>query len=90
MNTDPRLILYNQNGPLMAASQFQYNGNISSMTWATRQDPVVCAYDYRYDDLNQLSSGNYFRAGVNSLIHNGLLDKRFINHYANNNITTSK
>ena len=82
------MTLHYQNGPIMATSQLQYNGISSSMTWATKQDPVVCAYGYKYDDLNRLSNGKYFRGGDNGMVHDGSFDERFIDYDANGNLKT--
>ncbi len=36
-----------------------YNGNISSMTWATGSDSQLCGYKFMYDGLNRMTDALY-------------------------------
>ena len=52
-------LLYNDPGENLYNSKL-YNGNISQTIWSTASDNVSRYYNYYYDDLNRITSANYY------------------------------
>ena len=52
----------------------QYNGNISSVNWATNRDQYKSAYVYKYDSLNRLSKAEYYQNNGSGYSHDGSFD----------------
>ena len=53
---------YDKSSGVFSGSGFtrqQYNGNISGMIWRSKGDAVQRKYDYGYDSVNRLLSGNF-------------------------------
>ncbi len=70
------------------SAPLQYNGNISSVNWATNHDGVKSAYAYNYDDLDRLTSGAYYQGNGNGYSHDGSFDEKDLAYDANGNLTT--
>ena len=70
------------------SAPLQYNGNISSVNWATNHDGVKSAYAYNYDDLDRLTSGAYYQGNANGYSHDGSFDEKDLAYDANGNLTT--
>jgi len=66
--------------------QLQYNGNISTMEWATNRPDERFAYGFTYDALNRLSGGEFYRNLIGAYSHDGSYDEDGITYDENGNI----
>jgi hypothetical protein len=68
----------------------QYNGNISGTVWKSAGDDVGRKYDFTYDDVNRLMTGNFLQNTTGSAWDNGYIDFTTGNlkYDANGNILT--
>ena len=52
----------------------QYNGNITGTVWKSAGDGVGRKYDFTYDDVNRLTSGNFLQNTTGTAWDNGYID----------------
>ena len=72
-----------------SSNPVQYNGNISSVNWATNLNQVKSAYRYNYDGLNRLTQGEYYQANDEGYYgHDGSFDEKNLTYDENGNIKT--
>jgi len=71
-----------------SANPVQYNGNISSVNWATNRDQMKSAYIYGYDDLNRLTKGEYYQGSNGGYSHGGSFDEKNLTYDENGNLKT--
>ncbi|MDP4280870.1 MAG: DUF6443 domain-containing protein [Bacteroidota bacterium] len=79
------LILHYEDELTDVTDQVQYNGNISSMEWKTSRDNNKYAYGFRYDEMNRLNHGIFYK-NSGSWTHDFSFDERDITYDANGNI----
>ncbi len=63
-----------------------YNGNVAQTLWISQANSFLRSYDYRYDELNQLTDAYYSNISKNII---GAYDKK-LTYDANGNILTLK
>lgn len=66
----------------------QYNGNISSVKWATNLNKERYGYDYSYDENNQLTHATFYKSSGEGFMHDGSFDERNISYDPNGNLLT--
>jgi len=66
----------------------QYNGNISSVYWATNLNQVKSGFGYKYDELNRLTHGEYYRGTDYGCLHDGSFNEKNLTYDANGNLKT--
>ena len=72
-----------------SSNPVQYNGNISSVNWATNHDQEKSAFRYSYDNLNRLTQGEYYRANDEGFyFHDGSFDEKNLTYDGNGNLQT--
>ena len=64
----------------------QYNGNISSVNWATNLNSLKSAYVYAYDSLNRITKAEYYHGTEGAYAHDGSFDEKNIGYDENGNI----
>ncbi len=77
-----------KNAMIGSSNPVQYNGNISSVNWATNNNQVQSADGYGYDELNRLTHGEYFQVTDNGYSHDGSFDEKNLTYDANGNLQT--
>lgn len=66
----------------------QYNGNISSVKWATNLNKERYGYDYSYDENNRLTHATFYKSSGEGFMHDGSFDERNISYDPNGNLLT--
>jgi RHS repeat-associated protein len=66
----------------------QYNGNISSIKWATNLNKEWYGYDYSYDEINRLTHATFYKSSGEGFMHDGSFDERNISYDPNGNLLT--
>jgi RHS repeat-associated protein len=66
----------------------QYNGNITSVKWATNLNKERYGYDYSYDEINRLTHATFYKSSGEGFMHDGSFDERNISYDPNGNLLT--